>query len=111
MSTLIEKIENAESKDDLEALGVEHLGVNVDKRKGIETIRAELLELAEAKATEERVSVEEEVQAAQDVQPQPATQPEPEPPKYRGRMLQHTKNGRLFPWTPALAKSRYLKEV
>lgn len=106
--TLIEQLEAAEDKDTLEALGIEHLGVNADKRKGIETIRAELMELAEAQA---------EGGDAATTEPQAASQPEPKPEKpaepeaYRGRMLKHTKNGRLFPWTAALAKSRYLKEV
>ena len=105
--TLIEQLEAVEDKDTLEALGVKHLDVNADKRKGIETIRAELLELAEAKAAEEGGT-----QTTTESAPQPATEEPPEPDgEYRGRMLKHIKNGRLFPWTAALAKSRYLKEV
>ncbi len=106
--TLIEQLEAAEDKDTLEALGKEHLGVNADKRKGIETIRAELLELAEAQAAGGDTAAT-EPQATNPVAPEPEEQSEPE--AYRGRMLKHTKNGRLFPWTADLAKNRYLKEV
>lgn len=108
--TLIEQLEAAEDKDTLEALGKEHLGVNADKRKGIETIRAELLELAEAQAAGGDAAAT-EPQAENPVAPDPEPEQQAEPEAYRGRMLKHTKNGRLFPWTADLAKNRYLKEV
>ncbi|MDQ7731618.1 hypothetical protein QT231_02840 [Halomonas sp. SpR1] len=106
--TLIEQIEAAESKDDLEPLGTK-LGVEINKRQGVETIRAELLEAAEMLA-EKGVTTSEELEP--DAGDHAANNaPEPEKPKYKGRMLQHMKNGRTFPWTAALAKSRYMKEV
>lgn len=106
--TLIEQIEAAESKDGLEPLG-NKLGIEINKRQGVETIRAELLEAAETLA-EQGVTTSDELEPSngdeQDVTPKAA-----EKPKYQGRMLKHTKNGRTFPWTAALAKSRYMKEV
>lgn len=103
--TLIDQIEAAETKDDLEPLGIK-LGIEINKRQGVETIRAELLEAAETLA-EQGVTLAEELEPGAD---QPKVS-EPEKPTYKGRMLQHTKNGRTFPWTAALAKNRYMKEL
>ena len=47
--TLIEQIEEAVTKDDFDPLAVK-LGVELNKRQGVETIRAELLEAAETLA-------------------------------------------------------------
>ena len=44
---LIEKLEAADSKEALEELADKHLGTDVDKRHGIESIRADLVEMAE----------------------------------------------------------------
>lgn len=115
--SLIEHLEAAETKDQLEALAKE-MGVEINKRQGVETIRAELVELAEATAQPGEASKADakpgQAKAAK-VEPDETTKAEPdeaaESPGYRGRLLKHTKNGRLFPWTAALAKSRYLKEV
>jgi hypothetical protein len=103
--SLIEQIEEAVTKDDLEPLA-EGLSVSIDKRQGVETIRAELLEAAEALA-EKGVTTTEELSPDET----PSKPPEPEKPKYQGRMLKHLKNGRVFPWTAALAKNRYMQEV
>lgn len=114
--SLIEQIEAAESKDQLEVLGKEHLSIDVDKRKGVETIRAELLEAAEAKTAEE------EGEQMPPAPPQgPATEiaapkaPDAETAEvkegYRGRLLKHRKSGRLFPWTAQLTKKRDMQEV
>lgn len=103
--TLIEQIEDAVTKDDLETLA-KTLSVPIDKRQGVETIRAELLETAE-KLAEQGVTEEEELSPGQ----APSEPIEPEKPKYQGRMLKHLKNGRVFPWTAALAKNRYMQEV
>ena len=106
--TLIEQIEDAVTKDDFEPLAAQ-LNVEINKRQGVETIRAELLEAAEALA-EKGVTTSEEL--GPDAGDHAANKaPEPEKPKYKGRMLQHIKNGRTFPWTAALAKNRYMKEV
>lgn len=99
---MIEQIEAAETKDELETLGKE-LGVDVNKREGVETIRAKLLEVAEESApsyTESTANKTEEGAA-----------PEAEKNAYKGRLLKHRKNGRLFPWTAQLAKKRDMQEV
>lgn len=106
--TLIEQIEDAVTKDDLEPLAGK-LGVEINKRQGVETIRAELIEAAEALA-------EQGVTSSEELDPDAGgynleNVPAPEKPKYEGRMLKHIKNGRTFPWTAALAKSRNMKEV
>ncbi|MDW0357715.1 hypothetical protein [Vreelandella venusta] len=103
--TLIEQIEEAVTKDDFDPLA-EKLGVELNKRQGVETIRAELLEAAETLA-EKGVTSEEDLSPSET----PAEPEEPEKPKYQGRMLKHLKNGRTFPWTAALAKNRYMQEV
>lgn len=107
--TLIEQLEAAKTKGALEALGKEHLGINADKRQGIETIRAELLELAEAPTPGD--APQEPAPATNEAEPATATGEQDEPTEYQGRMLKHIKSGRLFPWTADLAKNRYLKEV
>ncbi|HAO02939.1 MAG TPA: hypothetical protein DCQ42_14785 [Halomonas sp.] len=103
--SLIEQIEEAVTKDDLEPLA-ETLGVEINKRQGVETIRAELLEAAETLA-EKGVTTSEELTPNE----MPTEPEEHEKPKYQGRMLKHLKNGRVFPWTAALAKNRYMQEV
>lgn len=103
--TLIERIEEAVTKDDLEPLA-KTLSVSIDKRQGIETIRAELLEAAEALAEQGVTEA-----AALHVEEAPEQGEEPATPAYQGRMLKHLKNGRKFPWTAALAKNRYMQEV
>ncbi|MDY7116598.1 hypothetical protein RAN53_09570 [Halomonas sp. SSL-5] len=114
--SLIKKIEDAETKDQLETLGKELFGVDVDKRKGVETIRAELLELAEAQENDTTgvtdPETHAEAQAAQAEQ-QAAKNEEAGETKasYSGRMLKHRKTGRLFPWTAQLAKKRDMQEV
>lgn len=118
---LIEQIENAEDKDALEKLGVEHFGIDVDKRKGKETIRTELLERADA-AEDGQASEAGEPASTQDGEgtTQPYTQPESGKPesgaqsytaKRKNRTLKNTHNGRLFVWTAALAKLPHMKEV
>ena len=103
--TLIEQIEGAVTKDDFDPLAVK-LGVELNKRQGVETIRAELLEAAETLA-------EKGVTTSEELTPNETSTElkEPEKPKYQGRMLKHLKNGRTFPWTAALAKNRYMQEV
>ncbi|MAE21217.1 MAG: hypothetical protein CMK92_02185 [Pseudomonas sp.] len=103
--TLIEQIEEAVTKDDFDPLA-ETLGVELNKRQGVETIRAELLEAAETLA-EKGVTTSEELTPHET----PTEPEELEKPKYQGRMLKHLKNGRVFPWTAALAKNRYMQEV
>jgi len=129
--SLIKQIEDAETKDQLEALGKQHLGVDVDKRKGVETLRAELQELAEAQA-EQGVTEARDTERPGDPEApadsdggtasgEPVTAPTQGDTqgeeaveggsKYQGRLLRHRKTGRLFPWTAQLAKKRDLQEV
>ncbi|SDI27971.1 hypothetical protein SAMN04487867_10468 [Vreelandella titanicae] len=106
--TLIEQIEEAVTKDDFEPIA-EQLNVEINKRQGVETIRAELLEVAESLAEQGVTSSEELDPDAGDYDLENV--PAPEKPKYKGRKLKHIKNGRIFPWTAALAKNRYMQEV
>lgn len=105
--TLIEQIEEAVTKDDFDPIA-QQLNVEINKRQGVETIRAELLEAAEALAEKGVTNASE---LGGDGETSPESEPAPEKTKYKGRMLKHTKNGRVFPWTAALAKNRYMKEV
>lgn len=104
--TLIEQIEEAVTKDDFEPIA-EQLNVEINKRQGVETIRAELLETAETLA-EQGVTTSEELEPGEGQTEAPESA---EKPKYTGRKLKHLKNGRIFPWTAALAKNRYMQEV
>lgn len=131
--SVIKKIEDAETKDQLEALGLEAFGADVDKRKGVETIRAELMELAEAQegdATDEAAdpqshadaqlnsaadrpssaeSAPETTTATQD--PAASSSETAKEKAYPGRQLRNLNTGRLMPWTPQLAKKRNMQEV
>lgn len=137
--SLIKQIEDAETKDQLEAIGKQSpLSVDVDKRKGVETIRAELMEMAEEAAASEsgeKGGDENQVEPAQEGLSQnhgegeaadsdggtatgePGTADEHSAPKpaskrqYSGRLLKNRKTGRLFPWTAQLAKKREMQEV
>ncbi|MGE6778262.1 hypothetical protein ACQKFL_11545 [Vreelandella titanicae] len=104
--TLIEQIEEAVTKDDFEPIA-EQLNVEINKRQGVETIRAELLEAAETLA-EQGVTTSGELEPGEGQTEAPEAA---EKPKYKGRKLKHIKNGRIFPWTAALAKNRYMQEV
>lgn len=111
--SLIKKIEDAETKDQLEALGKE-IGVEVNKRQGVETVRAELMEIAEAQASDDTGETDPKTHA--DAQLAKVEQGDKDAPAaaetgYKGRLLKHRKNGRLFPWTAALAKKRDMQEV
>lgn len=103
---MIERIESAETKDELEKLGKEYLDVDVDKRKGVETIRAELTELAEGLqvAGEPGADAENDAGAVVTKDQEPKKKP-------KGRQLRHRVSGRVLPWTAALAKKREMQEV
>ncbi|MGM0858656.1 MAG: hypothetical protein ACQEW0_16485 [Pseudomonadota bacterium] len=104
--SLIEQIEEAVTKEDLEPLA-EQLGVEINKREGVETIRAKLLEAAETK--------DEQGGDPDGDNDQGPIEPSQEKPAkatpYKGRLLKHRKNGRTFPWTAQLAKKRDMQEV
>ena len=116
---IIGLIESATSKKALEALGVKHFGVDVDKRKNIDVIRAELLGLADEKfgviesAEPEVKETTEQVSKEEDPKPEPkANVPMAEPAKQRTmRMGRNKKTGRLMPWTAAMAKMDHMELV
>lgn len=99
---LIHKIDKARTKDDLDVLGIEHLDVDVDKRKTKEVVRAELLTLAEQRldADKGRPEATTEPVAKEDANPTP-----------RGRMARNKRTGRVMPWTAAMAKFPHMEEV
>lgn len=92
--SLIEQIEEAVTKDDLELLAAQ-LNVEINKRQGVETIRAEMLETAEKLAEQGVTHPEGEGGQGGDGGGSSAPDDEPAPKKaaYKGRMLQHTKTG------------------
>jgi hypothetical protein len=94
---LIHKIKKARSKDDLEELGIEHLGVDVDKRKTKEVLQAELINEAEDQAGPETK-----------IHPGKMTPPTSMP---KVRMARNIKTGRVMPWTAAIAKYSHMEEV
>lgn len=105
---LIHKLEKARTKDDLEALGIEHLDIDVDKRKAKEVLRAELIGEAESQGW---------TQTAEPSAPEPApAQPTPEPEKpkssgYPGKLGRNKRTRRVMPWTAAMAKMPHMEEV
>lgn len=106
---LIHKLEKARTKDDLEALGIEHLGIDVDKRKAKEVLRAELIGEAESQGW---------AQTAEN--PEPEAEPAPQVASkserssladYPGKLGRNKRTGRLMPWTSAMAKMPHMEEV
>jgi len=92
---IIKALEGAKTKDELEDLGIEHLGVDVDKRKAKEVMRAELLAEAEDQAG---------VKA-------PAPKAEKPQPQARWPHGSQQTTGRIMPWTAAMAKYSHMEEV
>lgn len=104
---LIHKLEKARTKDDLEELGIEHLGIDVDKRKAKEVLRAELIGEAESQGW---------ATSGSDEMPEPekAEAAEPSAPKasgYPGKMGRNRNTGRVIPWTSAMAKMPHMEEM
>lgn len=102
---LIHKLEKARTKDELEGLGIEHLSVDIDKRKTKDVLRAELIALAEEQGF-----------AASEPEPAPESAPPEQPvaggtPAPKGRMARNKKTGRVMPWTAAMAKYSHMEEV
>lgn len=113
LNDLIHKIEKARTKDDLEALGIEHLNIDVDKRKAKEVLRAELLGEAELRLPSESPG-------SGMANPHPTPEPTPEPaksepeqpaPKLDMKMGRNRKTGRVMPWTAAMVKMPHMEEV
>ena len=100
---MIDQIQAADSKEALAPLA-EAMGVKLMARRGLETMRADLLEKAQEMATA----------AGEEVKPQADDTPTKGKGKGKARetrMLRSSRNGRVFPYTPALAKRRDMKEV
>lgn len=135
MSDLTTKIEALGKKSDKKALvklGADELGVDLDASKTAAVLAEELLAVIEERGEPEAGETDNaqepstETQTTADKAPEPAKEspekndpeeppePESEPKKakpYKGKMLKNMRNGRMFPWTAALAKSRNMKEV
>ncbi|WP_280568253.1 hypothetical protein [Chromohalobacter sp. 296-RDG] len=121
--SLTERIESAANKDELEKIGKEELGVDADKRKGVETIRADLLERAESTpAQEESAPAEDDANTsvtpsegdstpAAQIPEASQTEDKPEPDEPKPRLLRHRGNGRLFTYSAELAAKRHIEEV
>ncbi len=101
---LIHKLEKARTKDELEDLGTEHLGVDVDKRKAKEVLRAELIGEAESQGFAAEADNQTE-------QPAPPVAPEPAKTGYAGKMGRNRNTGRVMPWTSAMAGMPHMEEM
>ncbi|MDP4546488.1 hypothetical protein [Marinobacter sp. MDS2] len=121
-TTLIDKIAKARTKDDLEALGIEHLGIDVDKRETKDALRAKLLLLAEQRQTENLDEPEPDVAGEAIADAAPEADPEPQAPApqvaepapstgYKGKLGRNKRTGRTLPWTPDMAKYSHMEEV
>ena len=118
LTELIHKLEKARTKDDLEALGIEHLGIDVDKRKAKEVIRAELIGEAELRLGDDAPAAQTpEPQSTPDPEtaPEPAAAPVPDTPApkgaYTGKLARNKRTGRIMPWSAAMAKMSHMEEV
>ncbi|MDT8895641.1 hypothetical protein RSO41_13365 [Halomonas sp. I1] len=125
--SLTDQIENAGSKDELEKIGKKSLGVDIDKRKGLESLRADLLERVEDQGESGEAPVEEHAEGNADggtVAPEsdgstpaskiteaPASEGKPEQEAPKQRLLRHRGNGRIFAYSAALAAKRHIEEV
>lgn len=108
---LIEQIEAAETKEDLEPFA-KQLGVKIDKRTGLETVRANLLEAAEGDQDGDKEGDKEGDSGTQEKrQDKEDKKASTKASKGKQRKLKSTKNGRIFTWTAALAKLGHMKEV
>lgn len=110
MSDLIEKVEKLAKKSDkqgLVKLGAEELGVDLDASKTSAILAEELLAAIEERGG----NGPDEGSPHEDPPSAPAKTASKKARRYTGKMLENTRNGRVFPWTAALAKSRHMKEV
>jgi hypothetical protein len=135
LNELITAVKAAATKDALESLVKEYLGIDLDKRKALETLRAEVLkglgaeseagagtgeqggntELAPNTAPSAAGQITEQAsEAGQAAVSLPSLEEdeaeEPEPAKAQ-RMLLNTENKRQFAWSPELAALPHMKEL
>lgn len=110
---LIEAVKAAADKGALEALVLAELGLNIDKRKSLETLRAEVLAGLGAQGGESAPEPAMPVPAQNPILQLPEIEDDPEPamPVPKQRLLRHKGNGRLLVWTPALAGLAELEEA
>ena len=127
LAELIAAVKAATTKDALESLVKAELSLDLDKRKTLKALRAEVLkglgvdaEEGDDARDEEEAPAAFEIAADSPVEPQaepvtpPALEeaPEPEIPAAVGnRLLRHRGTGRTFIWTPALSRLADLEEV
>lgn len=90
---ILDAVHAAEDKNQLEALGRDLLGVALDKRKGLKTLRAQLLAVV-AEQAEDAVSAADTEMAT-----------------LKPRLLLNTMNGRTFVYTEALARLQHMVDV
>ena len=93
MQDVIQAIEAAEDKDTLERIGRDVLSVEVDKRKGMETIRKQLLNKANGMADD-----------TEDHQSDDGAKP-------KQRRMRHRVTGRILLWTKHLDKHPDMVEI
>lgn len=135
LNELIEAVKAATTKDALESLVKQHLGIDLDKRKALETLRAEVLKglgaepevgagageqgggstelapnTAPSAAGQAMQQVPEDSQAVSLPSLEEDEAEEPEPAKAQ-RMLLNTENKRQFAWSPELAALPHMKEL
>ena len=110
---LIEAVKAAADKGELEALVLKELGLNLDKRKSLETLRAEVLAGLGVEGGESAPEPAAPASAPSPIPELPELDDEPEPaaPVPKQRLLRRKDNGRLLVWTPALAGLAELEEV
>ena len=123
IEALISQVRNAKSKDALEALVLENLGIDIDKRRAMKDLQAEVLAglgAPEPVSEEPGVPVAKpEAPVAADASAEEEIAPElPElgdeqeqAPKPQTRLIQNTESGRVLVWTPELQKLSYMKEL
>lgn len=91
---ILDALNAAEDKDQLAVLAKDLFGADIDKRKGLDTLREQLLSMAAEHAEDEEPG-NDDAQAGKPVKP---------------RMLLNTENGRSFVYTDALAKLPHMVE-
>ncbi|WP_163557581.1 hypothetical protein [Halomonas sp. NO4] len=106
MADQIEQIKQAGNKEALAPLA-EELGVELDKRKGLETLRADVLAAAEkAQEPTEKASGDTHHLAGQGKAAKDGKKD-----GKKGRYLKNTTTGRVFTYSARLAKRKDMKEV
>lgn len=128
LAELIAAVKAAATKDALESLVKAELSLDLDKRKSLKALRAEVLKglgenAEDGDDTDEEAPAAFEIAAdapaelpAPDAAPitPPALEEAPEPehkPAAGNRLLRNKSTGRTFIWTPALAALADLEEV